>query len=111
MLINERLRNDHAAGSIDRQMQLAPCPTRFGTVFCLQPSARAVDLQPSTADQNLQWSLWNPFTHQAACPTQSAKVARWIWIPSRARIADWRYSGSPSRYLPTTTSATRPDPA
>jgi hypothetical protein len=40
ILIGRHLRHDHAAGSIDRQMQLAPFPARLGAMPRLQPLTR-----------------------------------------------------------------------
>jgi hypothetical protein len=51
VLIRQRLRHDHAAGSIHRQMQLAPRPARFGAVLRLQPLSCPVDLQAGAVDQ------------------------------------------------------------
>jgi hypothetical protein len=33
LLIRPRLRHDHPAGGIDRQMQLARCPAQFGAML------------------------------------------------------------------------------
>ena len=44
VLIRQGLRQDHAAGGIDRQMQFAPFPARFRAMFRLQPLTRAVNL-------------------------------------------------------------------
>ena len=54
VLIRQSLRHDHAAGSIDRQMQFTPFPARLRAMLRLQPLARPVDLQSSTIDQNVQ---------------------------------------------------------
>jgi hypothetical protein len=40
VLIRQGLRHDHAAGSIDRQMQFAPFPARLRAMLRLQPLAR-----------------------------------------------------------------------
>jgi hypothetical protein len=61
--------------------------------------------------QNWPISTARGDSHQAAWPSQSAGVARSISIPSRARITDCRYSGSPSQNLLTATLAIRPVPA
>ena len=44
ILIRQRLRHNHAAGGINRQMQLAPLTARLRTMLRLQPLARSVDL-------------------------------------------------------------------
>jgi len=54
ILIRQPLRHDHAAGGIDRQMQLAPCPARLRAMFRLQPLTRPVDLQAGAVDQYMQ---------------------------------------------------------
>jgi hypothetical protein len=53
ILIPQGLRHDHPAGSVDRQMQLAPRPARLRAMFRLQPLARSVDLQPGAIDQHV----------------------------------------------------------
>src|SRR3954462_1234731 len=57
VLIRQCLRHDHAAGRVDRQMQLAPLPARLRAMFRLQPLARSVDLQASAVDQHVQWPM------------------------------------------------------
>ena len=54
VLIRQGLRHDHAASSIDRQVQFTPFPARLRAMLRLQPLARPVDLQSSTIDQNVQ---------------------------------------------------------
>src|SRR3954465_5078365 len=66
VLIRQCLRHDHAAGRVDRQMQLAPLPARLRAMFRLQPLARPIDLQASAVDQHMQWTLrhWHRLDHQ-----------------------------------------------
>ena len=54
ILIRQGLRHDHAAGGINRQMQLAPFPARLRAILRLQPLARPVDLQSSPVDHHVQ---------------------------------------------------------
>src|ERR1700721_2735616 len=49
ILIRQRLRHNHAAGGINRQMQLSPFPARLRTMLRLQPLTRSVTWQPGVA--------------------------------------------------------------
>ena len=57
VLIGQRLRHDRAADGVNRQMQLAPRPARFRTMFGLQSLARSVDLQPGAVDRDVQRTM------------------------------------------------------
>ena len=57
ILIRQRLRYNHAAGDINRQMQPSPFLTRLRTMLRLQPQTRSVDLQTSAVAQYVQRSM------------------------------------------------------
>jgi hypothetical protein len=90
VLIRHSLSHDHAAGSIDRQMHLAPLPACLCSVFRFQPLTRPVDLQAGAVDQRCngpcgggrrrRWITANLTTRRLIVMWSGAEIVRSISV-------------------------------